>query len=196
MSAKGTLHHSLTFVVGFLVRPCCVVPAALATVGTGGAGVAAALAPLRPWLLLAAAGFFSVSFYLNFIRNRNRPGMVVWGVSMTIAAGLLLGPSASALVRTHEATADATRKETTMSSHPRTVEVPISGMACEACARRLEKVLKKTEGVHEARVDFSDRRALIRCETPPCDPERIGRAVGKAGFRADLERAVVTGDGS
>ena len=91
-SLRRALRHMLSFVIGFLVRPCCSIPLLLAVLGVSGAGIAAALAPYRLWFLLMASGFFSVSFYWNFIRSRNRAGMVVWALSVLVAVAILLGP--------------------------------------------------------------------------------------------------------
>ena len=94
---KAVLQHILTFAASFAVRPCCAIPAALALLGLGGTGIAAALVPYRPLFVGLAVLLFSASFYWNFIRNRNRAGMIVWGLSVSIAGGLLLGPELFAI---------------------------------------------------------------------------------------------------
>jgi len=194
-----SMKHGATFLAGFLVRPCCVLPAALAVVGTSGAGVASVIAPYRPWFLAMAVVFFGVSFYWNFVRNHNRAGMAVWGVSVLIAGALLLGPY---MPMTNSATNDAVSikeisamaNDTNSDTTSRTFEVPITGMACNACARRLEKGLNKTNGVNRAQVSFENSRAYIVCDgESPCDPQRIEEVVAQAGFHTDMDQSLVNG---
>jgi len=155
---KAALRHIFTFAASFAARPCCAVPAALALLGLGGVGFAAALVSYRPLIVGLAVLLFSASFYWNFIRNRNRAAMIVWGLSVSIAGGLLLGPelfavSASANQRNQEAIA--------MVNELATVSVPVNGMACDACARRLEKVLVQTRGVSQASVSFEAKEVRV-----------------------------------
>lgn len=39
----------------------------------------------------------------------------------------------------------------------------ISGMTCAACANRIEKGLKKVEGVHDANVNFALEKTKNKC---------------------------------
>jgi len=187
MRTRSTLNHALTLVGGFLIRPCCVIPAALAAAGAGGAGAAAALAPYRPWLLAVAGLFFAGSFYWNFIRNRNRPGMVVWGVSALIAATLLLGPG----LRTAPSSSTPKPKEVIAMAEDvnlNRAQIPVEGMACGACARRLTKALNRMSGVEQASVSFDTKRADVAY-----DPDRLDRAaleacIRETGFKPAQER--------
>jgi len=61
----------------------------------------------------------------------------------------------------------------------------IRGMTCAACSARLERVLKKTPGVLDARVNLALERADIAVE-PAMTPETIAAAVDRAGFSATL----------
>ena len=49
------------------------------------------------------------------------------------------------------------------------VDLPLTGMTCAACARRIERRLSKTEGVESAAVNFATARATVEY-----DPERTG----------------------
>lgn len=176
------IKHSLTFLAGFLMRPCCVIPAALALLGVGGAGVAAALAPFRLWFLLLAAAIFSVSFYLNFIRNRNRAGMVVWALSVLIAGALLVGPELWA----QTSPSGKTNKETiVMSNDLESVNVHVKGMACNACARRLERALTETPGIAHASVTFESKQAKVSYDAGKVGPEQIAERIRTAGFEVE-----------
>jgi Cu+-exporting ATPase len=61
----------------------------------------------------------------------------------------------------------------------------IRGMTCAACSARLERVLKKTPGVLDARVNLALERADVAVE-PAMTPETIAAAVDRAGFSATL----------
>lgn len=174
--------HSLTFLAGFLMRPCCAIPAALALLGLGGAGVAAALEPFRPWFLLLAVATFSVSFYLNFIRNRNRAGMTVWAFSVLIAGALLAGPELWA----QTASSGESKKETiAMSTDLESVNMHVNGMACNACAGRLERVLAEMPGVSQASVKFETKQARVSYDAGKVRPEQITERIRKAGFEVE-----------
>ena len=180
MLATSALNHALTFTAGFLVRPCCVIPAALAVIGASGAGVAAAVAPYRPWFLLIAAIFFGASFYWNFIRNRNRAGMAVWAASLIIAA-LLLVPGCeprNGPVAADQATEAREEENTDMQS----ITIPVKGMACGACANRLEKALSQTPGVSEARVDFDVKQAHVKHDPAQVELPALEKRIREAGF--------------
>jgi Cu+-exporting ATPase len=49
------------------------------------------------------------------------------------------------------------------------VDLPLTGMTCAACARRIERRLSKSEGVESAAVNFATSRATVEY-----DPERTG----------------------
>lgn len=61
----------------------------------------------------------------------------------------------------------------------------ISGMTCAACSARLERVLKKTPGIVDARVNLALERADVAAE-PNLTAEAIAAAVDRAGFAATL----------
>ena len=60
---------ALAALSGFLMRPCCVVPAALPLVGVVGAGVGATLVAHRGPLLAASAVVLFCSLWINFRRE-------------------------------------------------------------------------------------------------------------------------------
>ena len=49
----------------------------------------------------------------------------------------------------------------------RRVELPITGMTCAACARRVERGLSKTPGVGAAHVNFATARATASISVVP-----------------------------
>ncbi|MDR0233644.1 MAG: heavy metal translocating P-type ATPase [Zoogloeaceae bacterium] len=66
-----------------------------------------------------------------------------------------------------------------------TLDVPVSGMHCAACASRLEKVLNALPGV-AASVDFVQEKARARWTPGLTDAARIVAAIQDAGFSAAL----------
>ena len=70
-----------------------------------------------------------------------------------------------------EAPADAVR-----------VDLPISGMNCAGCAINIEKILKETDGVESASVNFATSRATVLFAPRLVTPEALIRAVESAGY--------------
>jgi Cu+-exporting ATPase len=67
--------------------------------------------------------------------------------------------------------------------------LPIRGMTCAACVRRIEKALTKVDGVATATVNLATEQATVRF-----DPQRVGRAelvraVEAAGYSVPVEPA-------
>jgi len=67
-----------------------------------------------------------------------------------------------------------------------TVEVPIAGMSCAACAARIEKVLNRLPGV-EASVNFAAERAQLRLSGEAA-MQTVIEAIHKAGFEVPPEQ--------
>lgn len=61
----------------------------------------------------------------------------------------------------------------------------IEGMSCAACVARVERTLQKIEGVQEASVNLSTRRATVRYQGN-LSPETIEKAVQNIGYEARL----------
>jgi heavy metal translocating P-type ATPase len=62
------------------------------------------------------------------------------------------------------------------------VLLDIEGMTCASCVNRVERVLKRQEGVVEASVNLASRTAKVRTTLP--DMPRLAAAVEKAGYGA------------
>ena len=76
------------------------------------------------------------------------------------------------------------------------VNLKIEGMTCAACANRVEKSLKGTEGVVSAVVNLTTERASIEFLPEAIAREQLLAAVERAGYqgRLELETAVPPGD--
>ncbi|MFW1857467.1 heavy metal translocating P-type ATPase [Acinetobacter defluvii] len=65
------------------------------------------------------------------------------------------------------------------------IELAIEGMTCASCVARVEKALKKVEGVQQANVNLATEQAWIQADAS-VSSERLIQAVKKAGYDAKL----------
>jgi copper chaperone CopZ len=65
-----------------------------------------------------------------------------------------------------------------------TREIKISGMGCENCVRKLERVLHATEGVKEARVDRIAGRATVTFDPTRTSIPALHEVITRSGYRA------------
>jgi copper chaperone CopZ len=72
-------------------------------------------------------------------------------------------------------------------STPRTISLPIWGMTCLSCARKIEEALSGCPGVAEAEVDFVTRKAFVTFNPAKVSPEALRTAVEASGYQV-LER--------
>ena len=70
------------------------------------------------------------------------------------------------------------------------VELSVDGMACEACASRLQAELRDPDGVLEADVDFASARARVVFDPAQVSPHALVAAVAEIGF----DGRIVDGD--
>ncbi len=63
----------------------------------------------------------------------------------------------------------------------------ITGMSCAACSARIEKSLKKIEGVRDASVNLALETASVTYDDTAVGQEHIIAAVGHAGYGAEIE---------
>jgi P-type Cu+ transporter len=64
-----------------------------------------------------------------------------------------------------------------------TTELPIQGMTCAACVRRVERALTKVPGVEEAVVNLVTERATVRFDPETASPSILAEAVQAAGYK-------------
>ncbi len=62
------------------------------------------------------------------------------------------------------------------------IDLPITGMTCAACARNVERTLKKTEGVEVATVNYATERASVSFDPAQVDANQLVERVDKAGY--------------
>ena len=79
----------------------------------------------------------------------------------------------------HKATASTEGRES--------VDMPITGMTCAACANRIEKTLSKQPGVNQASVNFATERATVSFDPSVTNTEALVETVRGAGYDAHPE---------
>lgn len=63
------------------------------------------------------------------------------------------------------------------------VTLRIEGMACDACASRLETSLRKVDGITGASVDFAQKRARVSFDPARTNVKAIVEAIEGLGFQ-------------
>ena len=72
--------------------------------------------------------------------------------------------------------------ETASGSHDTEIVLPIEGMTCASCVRRVERSLAKVPGVSEANVNFATEQAVVRFNPAEATLPDLRDAVTKAGY--------------
>jgi P-type Cu+ transporter len=83
---------------------------------------------------------------------------------------------------THHGTLEPTQTETREANGSAEITLPITGMTCASCVRRVEKALGKTPGVSEANVNLATEKASVSYDPSQASVEDLRKAVEKAGY--------------
>ena len=70
---------------------------------------------------------------------------------------------------------------------------PVEGMTCASCVNRIERYLRKVDGVTDANVNLATESASVAFDPARVSLEDLGRAVEAAGYEARLDQAERTG---
>jgi Cu+-exporting ATPase len=74
-----------------------------------------------------------------------------------------------------------------------TVRVPLEGMTCASCVNRIERYLRKVDGVEGASVNLATEAASVTFDPARTGLEALGRAVEAAGYEARLDQVEISG---
>jgi mercuric ion transport protein len=201
MKDRSVLVGSL--VAGLLASACCIGPLILGAVGLGSLGLAAALAPYRPWFLGLTAVLLGVGFFFAYTpgpaaacteggcpvpASRRNPRIVLWLVA-ALTVGLATyphwGAAAASLARNTAGRSVADRSAMPAASGPyEVVTLDVSGMTCSACAGEIQAKLDQVPGVAGVDVSFKESRATVRLGTPAPSMKALVSAVEAAGYHA------------
>ena len=69
------------------------------------------------------------------------------------------------------------------------VRFPVEGMTCASCVNRIERYLRKVDGVEQADVNLATESASVRYDPGRAGLDDLARAVEAAGYEARLDRA-------
>lgn len=70
-----------------------------------------------------------------------------------------------------------------------TVTLSVEGMTCASCSVAVKSVLKRLDGVKEAKVNLSEKNAVVEYEPAKVKPHQMVDAVNRLGYQANLARA-------
>ncbi|MDI1480224.1 heavy metal translocating P-type ATPase [Polyangium sp. y55x31] len=87
------------------------------------------------------------------------------------------------------ASAPALLPENTAAPAARRIDLPVEGMTCAACVRRIERALLATEGVHEAKVNLVTRTATVTYDPATGKTESLVTAIERAGYSVPRQAA-------
>src|ERR687895_1559926 len=66
------------------------------------------------------------------------------------------------------------------------IDIPVTGMTCASCVRRVEQTLSKKEGVAEASVNFAAEKTSVVYDPAATNPDVLVKAIRDAGYGADV----------
>ena len=73
--------------------------------------------------------------------------------------------------------------------------IPVTGMTCASCVRRVERALSKKEGVASASVNFAAEKATIEYDPKTTGPDELISTIERSGYGTDVRETTfgVTG---
>jgi len=75
-----------------------------------------------------------------------------------------------------------------MSENNKTISAPIIGMTCASCVARVEKSLKKIEGIENVNVNFASEKATFQIDDNKVKYDQIISTIKDAGYEIDLKK--------
>jgi len=188
-------------IAGFLASICCIGPLVLGVLGLGSFGLAAAVAPLRPWLLGLTGLFLAVAFYFAYrplpaaecgpdgaclppiSRRGQRISLwVVTVLSLLMATFPRWSPPVSVA-----GTVSRDQAGPMAAGATQLVTLDIHGMTCADCERHVEKELDQVPGVTSAKVDYATESGVVR-SSRQVDVAAVIAAIERAGYKASNVR--------
>jgi Cu+-exporting ATPase len=77
-----------------------------------------------------------------------------------------------------------------------TLVLPVEGMTCASCVLRVEKALRKVDGVSQASVNLATEKATIELDPLRVTPEQLREAVAGSGYTLQVPRIEAAAAGS
>lgn len=63
------------------------------------------------------------------------------------------------------------------------IEIPVQGMTCSGCERRVQAALAEMEGVSDAQADHTAGRVRVSFDSEHVDERRLRTQIEEAGYR-------------
>ncbi|MBI3195111.1 MAG: heavy-metal-associated domain-containing protein, partial [Ignavibacteriae bacterium] len=70
-----------------------------------------------------------------------------------------------------------------MESKQQIISLPVEGMTCASCVARVEKVLKRVEGVESASVNLATEKVTLSFDESKTNYDQLATVVEEAGYR-------------
>jgi Cu+-exporting ATPase len=71
------------------------------------------------------------------------------------------------------------------------ITIPVTGMTCASCVRRVERALSNHEGVEEASVNFASEIASVAYHPEATKPDELIGVISDAGYGADVRETAL-----
>jgi len=175
--------------VGLLASACCWLPALLATVGVGSAGLGAKFAPYRPFFAIGALALIGTAFAVTYRRQPKETCCLttthkaqrfgLWVALVIVLASLVFPTVMERFSRSASSVSSAAMPEGV-----RAFSFRIEGMSCPSCALAIAANLKRLPNVVDAQVNFEKGEATIFYRDKLPSKDAIAQAVASVEGRA------------
>src|SRR5215213_7959513 len=71
------------------------------------------------------------------------------------------------------------------------ITIPVVGMTCASCVRRVERALSKKEGIAEASVNFATEKTSVVYDPTTTNPDELIGAIRDAGYGTDVGETTI-----
>ena len=71
------------------------------------------------------------------------------------------------------------------------IDIPVAGMTCASCVRRVERALEKKQGVADASVSFTVEKASLTYNPAVTSPGELVRTIRDVGYDADVRETTL-----
>jgi copper chaperone CopZ len=174
---------------GLLASACCWLPALLAAVGVGSAGLGAKFAPYRPFFAFGALALIGIAFAVTYRRQPKEACCLtpthraqrfgLWLALVIVLVSLVFPKVMERFARSASSVSSAA-----MPTGVRAFSFRIEGMSCPSCALAIAANLKRLPNVVDARVDFEKGEATIFYRDTSPSKDAIAQGVASVEGRA------------
>ena len=183
-----------SIVSGLLASACCIGPLFFSLLGLGSVGVAATLEKWRPLFMAVTFGFLGLAFYFTYrkkavtcedgscqVKTAGKARKITLWIVAFLAVAFAFYPKWGPALGIGAAKAPSL--QTIRAAQ--TIELKISGMTCEGCARTVRNALKTVPGVVDAEVSYQQGKALVKLTEVQAIRQRLAKAVEEAGYKVE-----------